>query len=242
MKKRIYALLVCLLLLTAFPLTAFADGESAPELTVACVRDEETLTVTVGIVNNPGIAGVDLALHFNDTVLTPSGEPTMAEDWGEYTTTNYDAPFSGDTLRVVGVREENVTEDGTLFTAVFTVKDDGRYLLRVDGTACAEAAEELIELPSAFGDDFGVEPVSCSESSVAATVVSHGSGYHGAARAILTCYQDGKFVGCVMKEFTVAQDGETSVTFENVSLSGDRKLLLTNASFTPLCAAMDVTP
>lgn len=235
MKKRIYALALCLLLLTAFPLTAFADGEgaqTAPELTIATEREGETLTVTVGVVNNPGIAGVDFALHFNSAALTPSAAPEMTENWT--VTTSYTEAFSGDTLKVVGVREENVTGD-ELFTATFTVEREGSYALSVDGVACAAESEELIELPTVFADDFGVGSVSRDGNSVTATVVSYGSGYSGEAKAILTCYQGGKFVGCVMQTADIAENAATNVKFDNISLSGDTlRLLLTDANFVPL--------
>ena len=240
MKKRLCALALCLLLLATFPLTAFAEGESvpAPALTISTGRTGNELTVTVGIEHNPGIAGFDLTLHFNSDALTPTSAP-VAEGW-THTATNYDAQFSGDTLKVVGVRKKNVTEDGALFTVSFTVKSSGSYALSVSGTACNEKAEALIELPTVYADDFGVKSVSCSGNSVTATVASYGNEYHGSAKAILTCYQGGKFVGCVMQDIVIAENSETNVTFTSVSLSGDTlRLLLVTPQFAPLCAAMD---
>ena len=234
MKKRIYALLLCLLLSAALPLTAFADGAPAPELTISYEREGDALTVTVGIVNNPGVAGFDLALHFNSAALAPSGAPEAAEGWA-HCITNYTAPFSGDTLRVVSVREGS--GDGALFTAHFAVTGSGGFALSADGTACTER-EERIDL-SAFADELCVS-VGRTEGGAAVAIASYGNGYHGEAKAILSCYQGGKFVGCAMRDVTIAENSETSVTFHGVSFSGDTlRLMLTDDAFIPLCAAAE---
>ena len=243
MKKRLYALALCLLLLTALPLTAFADGEgaqTAPELTIATEREGETLTVTVGVVNNPGIAGVDLALHFNSAALTPFAAPSMVAGWGEYTTTNYGEPFSGDTLKVVGVLEENFTGD-ELFTATFTVEREGSYALSVDGVACAAESEELIELLPAYVDDFGVKSTAWEGDRLTVTLVSCGNAFHDSGKAMLACYDGGKFVGCKIAGFTVGENATVDVTFDVGALSGSLfRLMLADESFAPQCAAVDV--
>lgn len=238
MKKRFYALLLALLLLlTAFPLTALADGEDAPELTISAVREGDALTVTVGIVNNPGIAGFDLALHFNSAALTPSGAPAAADGWGEYAVTNYDEPFSGDTLRVAAARQTDFDGD-TLFTAAFTVTGGGVPVLSVSGTACAEAAEECIGLAEVFADAFGVS-VERTAGGVTFTAASYGNGYHGEAKAILARYRNGQFAGCVMQDITVAENGETDAVLA-VSGGGQTeewKLLLLDAAYRPIAEA-----
>ena len=236
MRKQLYALALCLLL-TVFPLTAFAEEEpDTPRLTISCVRAEDTtLTVTVGIENNPGIAGVDLALDFNSAVLTPSGEPEMADGW-DYTET-----FSGETLRVASVNQENIEGDGTLFTAAFQVTGSGSYALSVSGTVCActETTEVPVELSAApevhFADAFVVK-VNCASNGVTASIASLGECYSGAAKAILACYQGERFVGCAMEDITVIQNGETGVTFATDSFPADGtfKLLLVKPDFVPL--------
>ena len=245
MKKRLYALALCLLLLTAFPLTAFADGEgaqTAPKLTITTTRIGDThVLVGVSIVNNPGIAGVDLALHFNSAALTPSA-PEMATGW-KHTVTNYEGSFSRDTLKVVGVREESFTGDGTLFTASFTVKDSGSYALSADGVACAAESEELIELLPAYVDDFGVKTAAWEGDRLTVTLVSCGGAFHGSGKAMLACYDGGKFVGCKVADFTVGENATVDVMFDVGALSGDLvKLMLTDAAFAPLCAAVEITP
>lgn len=243
MKKRIYALALCLLLLAAFPLTAFADGEgaqTAPELTIATEREDETLTVTVGVVNNPGIAGVDLALHFNSAALTPSAAPQMATGW-EYTVTNYEGSFSRDTLKVVSARKESFTGDGTLFTASFTVKDSGSYALSVDGVAGTEG-EELIELLPAYVDDFGVKTAAWEGDRLTVTLVSCGGAFHGSGKAMLACYDGAKFVGCKVANFTVGENAAADVMFDVAALSGGAaptlRLMLLTPQFVPLTASV----
>jgi len=238
MKKRLCALALCLLLvLTALPFAACAEepAPAQPELTLAAELSGSILTVTVGIKNNPGIAGFDLALHFNSAALTPKAAPSPVGDW-EYTDTNYNAQFSGDTLKAVGVKQTNMTGDGTLFTAAFDVANGGgSYGLSVGGTACSQTVDALIELQTVYVDEFKLQSCSRTANGVTAVIASYGSGFSGDAKAIVSRYRDGKFCGCTLQSVAIAQNGVTNLSISCAPGSNETvKLILTDASFRPI--------
>ena len=99
-----------------------------PRLTVTAPAEPvfagETVQMTVGIVNNPGVAGMALELQFDPQVLTL----TDVQKEGFFADGNIMMSGSLTTMpyRVIwddASAAENHTEDGTLLVLTFTVKD-----------------------------------------------------------------------------------------------------------------------
>jgi len=246
MKKRLCALLCLLLLLTAFPPTALADGEppapqSPPRLAVTCSRpDENTAAVTVSLENNPGIAGYDVELQLNGTVgVLADPVISLKEPWDPSISVNV-INMENESIRVWGVNAENINET-ELFTVTFRVSQTAfdNLLFYAEGEFCdRDSSTVTAENPGGwaalYGDVMGVtfdcdSMLTMSAARVSGTMaleirsydsgLGKGIGYSGSARMILTCYQDGKFCGCKMQNVTVPANQSIRVEMTDVSFS-----------------------
>ena len=250
-----YTALLCLLLCAAFPLGALAAETGAPGLTLSCERDGDGLTVTVGIVNNPGIAGFDVALSFDSAALG-NARFTVNGAWpADMTVTDCVQDETGGTVKVACVRENDFTDDAALFSVTFEAPELLLVNLSAQGTACSWDEREVALAPASAASAADVLRVSADTGAlqstpsavtgaVTLTVESYGNGHSGEAKAILACYQGGRFVGCAMCGVTIAHNAATDVTFTDISfpLSGEgeptlKLLLIGGADFVPLCAA-----
>lgn len=256
---------LCLVLLCAIPLTASAANE-IPELSVSCVRvNETTAKVTVSIVNNPGIMGFDIDLKMNSckkylAFSTLSRGSAFGDTDRYYFTDNHTAAITDECLTVVCAGNEIVTGDTELFTAFFTVKANnfGNLLFLAEGAVCTgdmkKVTVENDGWEALFGDKMDVrflEPMlqlngGRITGTSAIRILSYdsgqslGIGYAGDAKAILTCYYGGKFVGCRIKDITIENNKFNDFLIENVSFPcADEDeimliLLLTDASYKPI--------
>ena len=135
MKKRCLSLLLATILCICMMPAALAAGTEiavVPSSQTAAVGD--TVTVTVEIKGNPGVAAVQFALTYDDSVMKCTGVSTGPALKGALSAVN---PNASDGAIVAAASASELTEDGVLATFTF----------RVVGTAPTSAAVRVMLLP-----------------------------------------------------------------------------------------------
>ena len=135
MKRILSLLLVFVMLLGMLPMSAFADETDSTfgiylETDVSdpsALNIDDKITVTANIRNNPGFAGMKTKLTWDNTVVTFDGFTTETFRNQEFLTSDVivDATFSHTAGTVVVGETTDLTVDGMLWEAVFTVIKDG---------------------------------------------------------------------------------------------------------------------
>ena len=116
--KRIIALLLAIVLTFSVSVTAFAEEF---ELKVAEVNGEKGNTVEVpfNLVNNPGYAGMDLKIEYDNTVLELV-EITL----NKFPSSSMASVASG---KISGGDSKDIIGDGVAFIAKFVIKDTAKF-------------------------------------------------------------------------------------------------------------------
>lgn len=120
----ILVVLVCLLC-AAFVVSAAGDPVFSVVSTEGAPGD--TITVTISVSGNPGIAGMSAELNFDKSVLTPTGVSAGNVLSRKEIISNFDAPEfdanKADSLTFMFYGATNVTGNGAFFVVTFKVKD-----------------------------------------------------------------------------------------------------------------------
>lgn len=114
MKKFISFVLLVLMLAGMMSVGAMAAGTPTIEVSSVEAAPGETVTVSVSLVNNPGIACFELAVSYDTSKLEWTGVTSGGLDG------NWDVAV-GET--VMWVNAENYTQDGEIFNLTFKVRD-----------------------------------------------------------------------------------------------------------------------
>ena len=140
MKKLVSFLLVAMLL-SVLCVCAYADGAQLVVGDVeAPVAAGESFTMSVSVVNNPGIAAITLDLDYDHEALQLvsaegklGGESWPLTEGGSFGP--WDIDDIADTDRVIWFNYENVTGDQEVMTLTFTVLEgaEGEYTVGLKG-------------------------------------------------------------------------------------------------------------
>lgn len=213
---------------------------------VTALQGDE-FSFSVSLQDNPGIASCDISVQFDPEVLIPLAD---AES-GEYAA----APTAGilggslisragaDSIRVFWTSTDNVSEDGTLFTLRFQVKDfaavgrssiilsysTGNTLNAQEQPVTFDTASGEVDVRSALTVDVQFQTVHAARITVT----------HTSARNIIAAFYDerGKMLTCHLEQIT-SNDVVFSVqsAFRDLSCAEIRIMFL-DEDFRPLCEA-----
>ena len=138
MKRIISFALILALSLGVIPVTSFATN--IPTLSFNSVQAQagDTVSLTLSVENNPGIAGLAVSIKYDTTALT-------------LTNTKKGSLFSGFTAakNFAWDESENVTEDGVLATFTFTVSETasaGDYTIEIIPRSCTNEDLDDVEV------------------------------------------------------------------------------------------------
>ena len=99
--------------------------------TKACAGDTQ-VEVTINVVNNPGILGMDFDLYYDDTVMTLVEAQSLLDLEGcEYTPSAY---FKNPTTFLWDFQDASWTQDGAVLKLYFDIAEDapaGKYEIKI---------------------------------------------------------------------------------------------------------------
>lgn len=153
MKRKLFSLLLAMILvLTAVPITAFAEDEdidvgigsmyevrlSVENITVG--NDDETVEISVTAEKNSGFAGMNYQLVFDDSVLSLESDPVLGEIEGLELVSG---PLEGGKhlTMITSKNGENVYGQGVLVTYTFKINPNavaGKYNIQLIKSGVAE--------------------------------------------------------------------------------------------------------
>ena len=135
--KRVFSLLLALLLvLTTTPLSVFADiGVPTVYATVdqEAVCPGDTVTVTVSMKNNPGLACWQIFAEYDDTALTLQ-QQTPGDAFGGVGSLSFGPAKTPTNALWYDFLNGDYTNNGTLFSLTFLVNEEaapGEYVIRL---------------------------------------------------------------------------------------------------------------
>lgn len=159
--KKLLSLLLCVVMLCTVSVTAFADGDNVTDAVVSVGTVEgkagESVIVPVSIQSNPGFGALTFTVTYDSSVLSISDEkvtPGAVIEGAVNTANSEKAMYLVNTaeagkIYVCLIKAENITGDGVLFNAEFTVaegaKNDTEISLTVD-----EMADETANLYTGY--------------------------------------------------------------------------------------------
>ncbi len=156
--KKLVSILLCVAMLCAVCVTAFAEGEPTTSASVAVGTVEggkgEKVTLPVSITGNSGIASLTAtitydaaALSVTDKDVVPAGILAGAVDTADSSTTMYQVNTAeAGKIYISFIKTENITGDGVLFNIGFTIKADAA----VGDSAVSITVEEMANADAAI--------------------------------------------------------------------------------------------
>lgn len=175
--KRVFSILLALImLLSAMPLTAFA--ETGPVIKFETTAPEtpkvgDKFTVTASINENPGVAAILFKLDWNTDALRFEGFTTIYDEEDEEDVLktdvlgNFTLNVSNENASISGARAKNNTKTGLLFEANFAVVGEGDFNIslkteKTDGKTnfmMNNAKDEVVEVSI---DESALANLSCT--------------------------------------------------------------------------------
>ena len=155
--KKLVSILLCVAMLCAVCVTAFAEGEPTTSAVVSVGTAEgakgEKVSLPLSVKDNSGMASLTAVISYDAAVLsitdddiTPAGILDGAVDTADSTKVIYQVNTAeAGKVYISFIKSENVTGDGILFNVAFTIKTDAaagdsEVTLVVDEMANADAA------------------------------------------------------------------------------------------------------
>ncbi|MBR3965890.1 MAG: S-layer homology domain-containing protein [Clostridia bacterium] len=160
-KLRIRALSALFAFLMCFSCFAsFSIAASTATLTAVSseVTSGDTVTVTLTMSGNTGVAGLNVRLEYDSDVLTPISVDTGSALSGKSVTSNFDAPTfkaSSELITFILVNMSDIRSNGSFFTVTFKAKDFDEETMSAISIECIDASNQN-------GDDVSVRCISGS--------------------------------------------------------------------------------
>ncbi len=119
--KKIFSMLLCLILVFALIPVNNVSASIAPEITISksVAKQGEVVSATVSIANNPGILAMAFCITYDSDVLEYTGY-----EEGYLSNYNIKDHKNKGWLSFVSIEDSDRKENGDMFTLVFKVKDD----------------------------------------------------------------------------------------------------------------------
>lgn len=147
--KALSAIFAVVLCLSCF--SSFAVAATTPTLSVSSIEGAagDTVTVSVFMTGNPGIAGMTVLLNFDKSVLTPVSAGAGAKLASIGVTTNADDPSQNlsdlDAISFMFYRTTSYTGNGEFFTATFKINKNTKATSSIVSLVCREATNQDLD-------------------------------------------------------------------------------------------------
>ncbi len=141
----LFALLMCVSCFTIFPVAA---DNPIIKVNAGEGKAGETVTVTVSMAGNPGIASMKVLVGYDSDILTPVSAGAGSALAGSAVTSNFGAPeFDPDEgiLSFLFIRASNTKSNGSFFTMTFKVKAGTDATAAPITLDCSEATNQTFD-------------------------------------------------------------------------------------------------
>lgn len=246
MKRIIYLLMICSILLICF--SGYAVGGTEMSVSSAVGSTGETVKIDVSISNNPGIASYKLKLNFDKAKLEPisiSGNGITSNIQQSGIDKN-----SLDFITAVWSNESDSKQNGVLFSVYFKIKQTSEGITPLSlsytkGDICNQNLEDVdplatngsITIKSNTNDKWSIDGYDGN-----AVTVTAPSNVSGGERIYIAKYsRDGILIDCeIIKANAQAGKSATVQCSKNIMpQSGETvRIMLWNEKFVPLTAPM----
>lgn len=164
MKKLISALLVLLLLCTAFTLPASAAGSGSLSMSSGTAKQGGTVTLNVNMNKNPGLVTLAISVEYDTSVLQLTKVTDAGLVVGSQLNTSYSSPYK--ITWVDGAATKNNTKTGKIASFTFKVKDSAKV----------GATNVTLKFSESYDSNYGENTFSASSGKVTVTCKNHSFG------------------------------------------------------------------
>ncbi len=160
--KKLSLLLVLVLLVGTFSVTAFADGAAKATISSATASAGDTVTLTVNVTNNPGMTGIQLYIGYDSNVMSYVTAKGGSSSF--YTEKSKEQGANPVKLVLANFSLKEISGDFVAATVDFKINDN------------AKAGEYTVSISSVEAYDADIAPVACTAENGTITVKKTSTG------------------------------------------------------------------